>query len=535
MEEKFTIEDALIMVRRRIAHFLIPAAVVAVAGIATVMLLPPLYSAEGKILVESRQIPEELVQSTVQAIAQERIQMIQQRVMTRNRLLEVADKFSLFPKEAGLTESERVEQMRSGINVRLISASASNRRKNQDDGTIAFTLSYTHRSPEKAFQVANEFMTLFLSEDIRARSAGAAQTTEFLRQETKRLGGAIDENENRIAEFKAKNADALPENLELHRQTLLRSTQELTALTSSIAATEEQIRGLETQLTSYLAGAAGQGPSQQLAGLKTQLAGLLADKTDSHPDVRALRSQIASLERQLAPSAAVQSLRRSVQQSEAALREARSANPVDEAKVADLGAELGAARQRLSAQISREAASRGGDFLSAQIIAQVDSANTRLAGQQDLSAALRKTITEMEERIARTPAVERALQGLTRDQQNLVNQYQALLGKQTTAQLSENLEDEQKGEKLSILEAARRPDKPASPNRGQLSFMVLIAAMAAGAAVTILMEILAATIRGREHLTSLAEEPPIAVIPFIRLPEERRFPAINPFTRKSAA
>jgi uncharacterized protein involved in exopolysaccharide biosynthesis len=535
MDEKFTLEDALIMIRRRIAFFVIPAVAVAVAGLATVMLLPPMYSAEGKILIESRQIPEELVQSTVQAIAQERIQMIQQRVMTRNRLLEVADKYALFPKEAGLTESERVEQMRSAINVRVISASVSNRRKNQDGGAIAFTLSYTDRSPEKAFQVANEFMTLFLSEDVRARSSGAAQTTEFLKQETKRLGGAIDETENRIAEFKAKNADALPENLELHRQTLLRATQELTALTASIAQTEEQVRGLETQLTSYLAGSAGQGPSQQLAALKTQLAGLLADKTESHPDVRALRSQISSLERQLAPSGAVQALRRSVQQSEASLKEARAASPVDDAKVADLTLALASARQRLSAQISKEAAARGGDFLSAQIISQVDAANTRLTTQREQSEAAKTTIATMEDRIARTPAVERALLGLTRDQQNLINQYQALLGKQTTAQLSENLEDEQKGEKLSILEAARRPDKPSSPNRGQLSFLVLVAALGAGAAVALGMEALFATVRGREHIMSLTKEPPIAIIPYIRAAEEPRFPAINPFARKSAA
>ena len=61
------------------------------------MLWPPTYLSEGKILVQSQQIPTELVRPTVTNAAQERIQVIEQRTMTRENLLAIIDKFQLFP------------------------------------------------------------------------------------------------------------------------------------------------------------------------------------------------------------------------------------------------------------------------------------------------------------------------------------------------------------------------------------------------------------------------------------------------------
>ena len=60
------------------------------------MLLPAVYVAEGKLLVELQQIPTELVRSTITASAKQRIQVIEQRIMTRENLLALADKYQMF-------------------------------------------------------------------------------------------------------------------------------------------------------------------------------------------------------------------------------------------------------------------------------------------------------------------------------------------------------------------------------------------------------------------------------------------------------
>ncbi len=539
MNDEFSLEDALIILKRRLVFFLAPVLVLVPAGVIAIMLLPPMYEARGKILIESQQIPEEWIQTTVNAYAEERIQTIGQRVLTRNRLLEVADKYSLFPKELGLSESERVERMREAFDVDIISSASGpgQRRKGPgaSDNTIAFTISYADRSPEKAFQVANEFMTLFLSEDVRTRTEGASTATEFFTQETRRLADLIDQMDERIAKYKSENADALPENLDLHRDTLIRSQEELSRAEAGVKLAEEELTSIQTQIATYLAGAGGaDGPAQELLRLKTQLAALRADKTDSHPDVRAVRDQIRALERQLAPSAAVQKLRSDLAAADAALREARKAEPVDEAVIAQRRDATAEAREALSAQIAKEAAAGSADIVMTQLQGRMDTTASRLAANEDQIEALRRTITDMQDRIARTPIVERGLSSLSRDYENLSTEYQALRDKQSAAVLSANLEGEQKAEKFIILEAAQRPDKPTSPKRGQLIIMLIAAALAAGAACAAIAEIALASLRGRRHLEAIAKEPPIAIIPYIEGGRSRRL-ALPRFGRAKPA
>ncbi len=522
--EEYSIEDVLIVLRRRIAYMLAPILIIVPVGFAIIMLLPPLYVAQGKILVESQQISQSLVQSTANTYIDERLQTIRQRVTTRNRLLEVAEKFDVFPREMGLSESEKVRRMKAAFNVNVISASGQKAKKNQPANAIALTISYTDRSPDKAFQVANELMTLILSEDVRTRSEGAATATEFFTQESTRLASAIDRVEFEIADYKSKNADALPQDLTMHQAALIRAEQDLQSTNGSISQLEEQISGVQTQIATYLAGTGGaSGPAQEILKLKTQLAALRADKTDAHPDVIAVREQIASFERQLAPSGAVQGLRRELAAADLRLKEARAATPADDALVRQRRDEANAAREKLSAQIAREAASGSADLMLTQLQSQMDMAGSRVSMLGDQADALKLTIASLKDSIAKTPIVERGLASLTRDSQNLNNEYQALKNKQATAQLSENLEDNQKAEKLSILESAQRPDKPASPNRGQLTILLIAAAIAAGALVAFGAEMLFQTLRGRGHLQSVLHETPIAVIPYFKAENDARF------------
>jgi uncharacterized protein involved in exopolysaccharide biosynthesis len=526
MNDEFSLEDVLIILKRRLVYFLAPVLILVPAGVFAIMMLPAMYEARGKILIESQQIPEEWIQTTVNAYAEERIQTIGQRVLTRNRLLEVAEKHNLFDKELGLSESERVERMREAFDVQIISSASGpgqKKKKTANDTTIAFTVGYADRSPEKAFQVANEFMTLFLSEDVRTRTEGASTATEFFTQETRRLAELIDQMDERIAKYKSENADALPENLDLHRDTLIRSQEELTRAEAGVKLAEEELTSIQTQIATYLAGAGGaDGPAQEILRLKTQLAALRADKTDSHPDVRAVRDQIRALERQLAPSAAVQKLRNDLAAADLALREARKADPVDEALIAEKREAAAEAREALSSQIAKEAAAGSADIVMTQLQGRMDTTSSRLAAGEDQIESLKKTIADMQDRVARTPIVERGLSALTRDYQNLSTEYQALRDKQAAAVLSANLEGEQKSEKFTILEAAQRPDKPTSPKRGQLIIMLIAGALAAGAACAAIAEVALASLRGRRHLEAIANEPPIAIIPYIDGGKTRR-------------
>ncbi len=531
MGDEFSLEDAIIILKRRFLAFLIPAILIAPLGIVAVMLLPAKYTAQGTILVESQQIPTEFVRSTINTYAQERISTIKQRVMTRNRLLEVADEYQLFPRSLGLSESERVSLMRERLRVDLITTSAQARSANRDN-TIAFTVSYTDREPNKAFLVANKFITLFLDEDVRTRTTGASNTTEFFDREATRLRDVVAKMESRVSEYKSVNANALPEHLNMHLNMLERARNNLTNAQSSISQMEEERRFLETQM---ITGASGDNSlASELAQLESELARLRTTYRDSYPEVVAKRSEIASIKARMAPSEDIKRMRNDLTRTEDALTALEKAETPDAAAIAAAEADVNAAREALSAKITEETRKGATDIAGVQIegrIAVIDNRVKMLNKQIDESMAL---VAELEERISRTPEVERGISALTRDYENLFKEYQDVLAKRGDAQLAENLEENQQAEKFSILEPALQPDKPSSPNRPQLIFAAIFLALGAGGAVAAGLELFQARLRGRIHLASILDGQPIAVIPYIHSEADNksRWPFARPFAQK---
>ncbi len=70
-------------------------------GITLAIVLPPVYRAEALLIVESQQIPDELAATTVQNETTEQLQIIQQRILTRDSLLEMANRLNVYAARPG--------------------------------------------------------------------------------------------------------------------------------------------------------------------------------------------------------------------------------------------------------------------------------------------------------------------------------------------------------------------------------------------------------------------------------------------------
>ena len=229
---------------RRWPYFLIPFVVVLSVGAMLTMLMKPIYRSEARILVQTQQIPSDLVRPTVTATAEERIQVIAQRIMTRDNLLAIVNKFGMFPTwRPRVTESDLVEIMRERASVTPIALNITGSR----GSTLAFTVAFEYEEPQTTTRVANEFVTLILNEDVRARTSRASETTKFLSQEVGRLEKERLEIEVQIARQRFTNI-------------------------------------------------APQETASQLAVLKAELFQKSAVYSASHPEIRALKERIAALE-----------------------------------------------------------------------------------------------------------------------------------------------------------------------------------------------------------------------------------------------
>ena len=178
------------LVKRRWLYFLIPFVLVASAGGAIVYLWPATYLSEGKILVQSQLIPTELVRPTVTSAAQERIQVIEQRTMTRDNLLAIIDKFQLYPNQRALMSvTDLIERMKKSTKIEPVAQGLafSKQPARGEAPTIAFTVGFEYSDPQGATRVANELVTRILAEDLRDRTSRATDTTKFLAREVQRL------------------------------------------------------------------------------------------------------------------------------------------------------------------------------------------------------------------------------------------------------------------------------------------------------------------------------------------------------------
>ena len=190
--QNFDLSYFIGILKRRIRYFAIPFLVIVMLGSAIVEIQRPIYRAEGKILVESPEIPPELVHPTITEVANERVQVIQQRIMARDDLMAVVNKYDLFPRErAWMSGTELLDLIRSRMEIKPVDLNAQNVAR-PGNPTIAFTLSFDYEVPNLAMRVANEFLTSILSQDARTRTNNAAETTKFLEREVKRLEGEHD-------------------------------------------------------------------------------------------------------------------------------------------------------------------------------------------------------------------------------------------------------------------------------------------------------------------------------------------------------
>jgi polysaccharide biosynthesis transport protein len=500
------------------------------------LLLPARYQSSATILIEQQELPADLVRSTVTSYADQRVQIISQRVMTTENLLKLINKFGLYAdKRAGETREELIQRMRTDINFRMISADVIDPRSGRPTAaTIAFAVSYSSRDPETAARVANELTSLYLNENLRQRAQLAEDASAFLRSEGDHLSERIAALEGQMAEFKAKNADTLPELAQFNLEQLNRGEQQLNQLVTQQVSLDQQRVFLEAQLAqlkpnSSMFSESGERiltTSDRLKVLRSQLASAEALYGSDHPTIARLKREIAGLEQQNPGDEDRGDVVRRLEQARAAAAAAAERYGPEhpdrvrlEREVKSLEAKLAAIPEAVSGGTFKAVSGDNPAFV--QIQAQL-SAN--INDKSALTSQVTKLQAEMAEyrhNISVSPQIEKEYRELARDYDNSRLKYQEIRAKQMEAQTAQNLETDRKGERFTLIEPPMVPEKPISPNRGALLILGVLFSALIAAGVIWLLERLDSTVRGRKDLLQLLGVAPLAVVPRIVTTVER--------------
>ena len=294
VNEAKTLRDYLDGLRRRRWQCLGVGALIVLVSSGVALGWPPTYRSTATILIEQQEIPEDLVRSTVTSYADQRIQVISQRVMTRSNLLRIIKKYNLYPRDMKDEPTEVViDEMRDDIDLKMVSANVVDPRSGRPtEATIAFKLSYENRTPDLAQKVANELTSLYLNENLKRRTELATETSDFMTDEADRLSNKITALEARLADFKQRNADMLPDLKDMNLQLRDRAENSLTDVDSRMRDLHQRIVALTSQLSQLSAsdaldGEADTNPAARLKMLQTKLVGMSAVYARRLPQARA--------------------------------------------------------------------------------------------------------------------------------------------------------------------------------------------------------------------------------------------------------
>lgn len=535
-EYQRTLRDYLGALRRRFWLALAVGLVILAAGLTTALTLPPVYRSQGTILIEQQLIPQDLVRTTVTSFANERIQVIGQRVMTTSNLLEVIDKYGVYAEDRQGTPTEvLVERMRNQINVKMISANVTNQRTGQAGAaTIAFTVSFENERPDLAQQVANELVTLYLNENLKTRTQLAMETTTFLAEEGKRLAEEVSRLERELVEFKKRNEGQLPDQQSLNRDAYERTEQAIQASSRQLESLQQSRQVLLKRLAALdpfeSSGRTNQtvlSTSERLRQLRNNYVSLRAQYQYGHPDRTRIKRELESVIREVRSEGDPGDLRLALVQTEEELAEAEAHLEPDATEVIRLRTTAAALEGQIEAQANIDFSTVDGISGASnpaylQLEAQLAGIEHEMKAEREREEALRAKLTEYEERLSKAPEIEREFRQLVRDYENATSNYREMRVKETEARLAQSLENERKGERFTLIEPPLQPGKPVSPNRPAIAGLAVVLAVGGGLGIALLLELLDGRVRGARRVAAILGEAPLSVIPPIVLPEERR-------------
>jgi polysaccharide chain length determinant protein (PEP-CTERM system associated) len=464
-----TVNDFLDIIRRRKHSIIWPALGIFLVAVLVAFLIPPTYRSTSTILIEDQEIPREYVMAIVSSYAEQRLQSINQRIMSSSRLLDVIKQFNLYPElRERWTMEEIIAKMRKDIKLETISADVADRRTGRRAAaTIAFSISYDGRRPEVVQQVANALASLYLSENLKVVEQQTAGASKFIEEEMNRVQASLAVLDGKMSAFKSRNLNTLPELVQLNLQNLDRIDRDIVQLNDQLRTLKEKQEALQSQLASIPKDAANPD-KDYLKELRARLVNLQTRYSNDYPDVIKTKAEIAKLERRL----------------EVAEQQSSPVGQPDNPAYIQLSTQLTGIRSEI-------------DYVKRQL---TDTQQKRDAYQQ---------------RVVASPRVEEHYKALLTERNNTQLKYDDLMKKHMEAKVASGLERGQMGERFTLIDAARLPEKPVKPNIPAILIIGFILGIGAGVGTASLREYNDQSVRSAEDLEEATSMVVLAGIPEI--------------------
>jgi polysaccharide chain length determinant protein (PEP-CTERM system associated) len=494
--KKYKPEDLLGMAWARRWFIVVPFLLALAGAVGYAMTQPNRYRAQTAIIITPQQVPTNMVQSTITTTLADRLQMIRQQILSRTRLERIIEEFNLYPEmRANRIMEDVIEVMRNDIDVDIVAT----RDRRADSGS--FTVGFEADNPRTALLVTERLGSLFIRENLEDRAVLADATSQFLEAQLEEARRRLMDHEKKLEDYRLRNAGSLPNQVQSNVQGIQTTQMQLASLRAESNADRDRRLFLERALadaenmqtvpTPAAPGAteavAPAPAATRLESARTALRGLEQRFKADHPDVQRVKRAIRDLERE----AEAEALGRPV------------ADPA--------GNDPGVAPVERNRQMRITA-----------LKTELDAIDARLVARQAEEERLRKNLSAYQARVDAAPSRETELTELTRDYDILQASYNDLLRKNENSKLAVSLERRQIGEQFKIIDGARLPERPVSPDRPRIIGMGAAIGLGFGLALVALLEYRDSSLKNDTDVVVSLALPVLALIPAMITKAEER-------------
>lgn len=457
-----TVGEYVQIAKYRKWHIILPAIAIFLAVFWVVRGLPNVYMSTTFLTLTPPAISEKVAPSLTDDDLSQRLQSINQTVLSRSSLEPMVAKYNLYEDEkaSGVPIERIVDRMRN--NIYVVPEKAANEK------VVGFRISFRDRSPESARDVTAELAGKYVTAQTVESTLSAETTREFINNQMAQAKSTLDALEKERLNIMMRNVETLPESaqgliaqLEGLRQREGTISKDKETLITEKGRVQESIRALNSQMR--LIENFGEKETEQAveqatriedtpaygqlvqkrAEFSAKLENLKKQYRDKHPEIIQTQTEINKINEEL---------------------EKLAKNTDQRVKQANQAGSRKAELQKKSLEIEKDKAE-----------GQIGQIDQQLQTKDEEMRQNSVQIASLESKINSIPNVKVALEGVSNQYQSAKAAYDELLKKYNNAQQQVERDTNAQGETIRVVDPANLPQTP--ENASKKPFFIGIGAL----------------------------------------------------------
>ena len=505
------IEDYIDILRRYRSWIIGPMFAGLVLAVVVAFMWPDTYISQAVMRITPQQVPENLIPSVLNTQMAERINQLQQEILSRTSLQELIQRPSLdlYKRERQrLPLEDVIQDMRNKyIQIRMIETPTGSGDRRV---ASAFAIQFSYSDRYKAQQVVGWLVARFTDQNVTVQRNQATLTTTFLNDELKTAKEDLDVRDAEILKFKGENQGRLPEQLPTNIQDLQGLRMELSQINEAISRDNQEkmfqesaLQSLKNQM-SFISNNLEDTVGNQTAAVKNErlirlnqaiqdgksnLAGLKQSFTEDYPDIKTIQARLAALEKER-----------------------------DDLEKQEIEQAAAAPAQSTSRKVTNPQMQRSLQDVQAQITAtqvRIQAATMDVEERTRRRADVQKRFDAIQSRIELSPQLDQKYAALLRDYDLAKQNYTEMVKHREASNTAQNLEEHKAGQNLEVLDPASLPEAPSEPNRLAIAGIGTMLGLVAGVLLAGGREVKNTSLKNLKDVRAYTNLPVLSSIPLL--------------------